>query len=59
MAWRAVRAPFSFMGTLLHDLFGVEDEGGERLSRDLNTDAHEAPHLQEKQATIIPSLLGH
>ncbi|XP_063600063.1 uncharacterized protein LOC134776278 [Penaeus indicus] len=54
---RVPRAVFSFMGLIMHDMFGVMDENGERLVRNLDASVKEVIHLQKSQASIVAGLL--
>lgn len=54
---RAGRSPFSFMGTVLHTLFGTMDEDGERLVNELDTRTSKLVHLLDSQATVVTGVL--
>ena len=54
---RTSRAPFSFVGSMLHSLFGTMDEEGQRLVNDLDMRQKQLIHIQEHQASVFTGAL--
>ena len=54
---RSRRSPFSFMGSLMHTLFGVMDENGERMVHELTDRSNQLLHFQKQQASVVTGVI--